>query len=109
MTCQCQTSISNISLQFSLTCSESAGSAVGLVCNMKQGHNRHVHSSALGVLSLTYEKSCPGTLEKDSQAARTLAFNKIGIAKAITGFGIGVIMSDADVVWQRDPTDYCTS
>lgn len=50
-----------------------------------------------------------GTLEKGSKVARTLAFNKIGIAKAITGFGVDVIMSDADVVWQRDPTDYCTS
>ena len=50
-----------------------------------------------------------GTLEKGSKVARTLAFHKIGIAKAITGFGVDVIMSDADVVWQRDPTDYCTS
>lgn len=38
-----------------------------------------------------------------------LAFHKIGVAKAVTGFGVDVIMSDADVVWQRDPTDYCTS
>ena len=50
-----------------------------------------------------------GTLEKGSRAARTLAFSKIGVAKAITSFGVDVIMSDADVVWQRDPTDYCTS
>ena len=50
-----------------------------------------------------------GTLEKGSKAARMLAFHKIGVAKAVTGFGVDVIMSDADVVWQRDPTDYCTS
>ena len=41
-----------------------------------------------------------------TKAARALTLHKIGLARAVTGYGVDVLMCDADTVWQRDPTGY---
>lgn len=41
-----------------------------------------------------------------TKAARALTLHKIGLARTITGYGVDVVMCDADTVWQRDPTGY---
>ncbi len=88
------------------TCLASQGR---LACPYSRLYRAASHANLLARSEVNPLHAYAGTLEKGSKVARTLAFNRIGIAKAITGFGVDVIMSDADVVWQRDPTDYCTS